>query len=694
MKDWILPFLVLALLIGVVPIPAQATSSSLVISQVYTGTGTGVSSIVSIGTGGVVPMKPQYQFIELFNRGTTAVSLTGWTLQYSADMTSAWQPFPLTGNIAAGQYYLIQAGTAGGNVSLPQPDLKISLTLPSGTSVPPGGGKLSLVYDAGALNNVCPTDPTVIDLLGYGSTTCSETRAVTPPADTDMLAMVRKNGGCTDTDVNSNDFTKVTPLFRNSSSPRNFCAGTTGTKTFSLADGGEDSFQTSGSASAPLTVGYARVQPDSASVAPGGVAIYGLRQGGTLITETGVAASRLSTSGLLYVEVSGTVNTGLAIANPNNDDVTISYTATDSSNIFNITITTGSLTVPANSQIARFLNEWPFPFRGITGILTFTASAPIAVTTLRGFTNERSELLVSTLPVLDPSVPPSTSITYLPYFAVRGGWRTELVLMNAYGAPVSGTVAFLDPSGNPITIPVGGGAIPLSVVDYTIPQNGTLKLALPNVAGVTQTGVIKVTPIAGDRTPVPLGVFSYSTGGVRVSEASVLGVQGTKLRTYIETSGAESTSPIQSGLVIANADVSMATVNLEVFRSNGTSTGLTKTVTIPVGGEVAQFASEVFPLLPTPFKGSLRISSDRIISVAGLRGRYNERGDFLTTTVPVSQEVSQGSSAEVIFPHIVDGGGYTTQFVLFNTVAGQNQSSTGNTRFRTTGGQLLDLTFQ
>jgi hypothetical protein len=684
MKHCILSFLVLASLIGIVPVPAQATSSSLVISQVYTGTGIGVSTSVSVGGSGIVPLKPEYQFIELFNRGTTAVNLTGWTLQYAVETVSTWQPFPLTGSIAAGQYYLIQAGPLGGNVSLPQTDFKIALTLPTTL------GKLALVNDTGALNSPCPTDPTVIDVLGYGSTLCYETRAATPPADADMLAMVRKNGGCTDTDMNFSDFTKVTPLFRNSGSSRNFCAGTSGTKTFSLADGGEDSFQTSGSAAASLTVGYARVQPDSTSIAPGGVAIYGLRQGGTLITETGVPASLLSTSGLLYVEIAAAVNTGLAIANPNNDDVTINYTVTDSNNVLNITY--GSLTVAANSQIARFLNEWPFPFRAITGLLTFTASEPIGVTTLRGYTNERGEFLVSTLPVLDPSVPPSTAITYLPYFAVKGGWRTELVLINTYGAPVTGTVAFLDPSGNPITIPVGGGAIPLSVADYTISQNSTTKLILPNVAGVTQTGVIKVIPTVGAPTPVPFAVFAYTNGGVRVSEASVVGVQGTKLRTYIETSGAGSTSPISSGLAIANTDVSMATVNLEVFRSNGTSTGLTKTVTIPAGGEVAQFASEVFPSLPTPFKGVLRISSDRIISVAGLRARYNERRDFLTTTVPVSQELSQGSSAEVIFPHIVDGGGYTTQFVLFDTVAGQN--STGNTRFRTTGGQLLDLTVQ
>jgi hypothetical protein len=78
--------------------------------------------------------------------------------------------------------------------------------------------------------------------------------------------------------------------------------------------------------------------------------------------------------------------------------------------------------------------------------------------------------------------------------------------------------------------------------------------------------------------------------------------------------------------------------------------------------------------------------------VAGLRGRYNERGDFLITTVPLSSELSTTSSAEVVFPHLVDGDGYTTQFVLFSTTTDQGQ--TGNVLLRSIGGQRLDLTLQ
>ena len=62
---------------------------------------------------------------------------------------------------------------------------------------------------------------------------------------------------------------------------------------------------------------------------------------------------------------------------------------------------------------------------------------------------------------------------------------------------------------------------------------------------------------------------------------------------------------------------------------------------------------------------------------------------MLVSTVPVVQETTQGSTAELEFPQVVDGGGYTTQFVLIDSVSGQ--TPTGSVDFRTVGGQPLDL---
>ena len=96
-----------------------------------------------------------------------------------------------------------------------------------------------------------------------------------------------------------------------------------------------------------------------------------------------------------------------------------------------------------------------------------------------------------------------------------------------------------------------------------------------------------------------------------------------------------------------------------------------------------------FESLALPFKSVLRISTGSAsgVSVVGLRGRYNERSDFLITTTSPVDETTPSSTAEIFFPHIVDSGGYTTQFVLFDGSAGQ--MTAGTLQFFDQAGQPL-----
>ena len=113
------------------------------------------------------------------------------------------------------------------------------------------------------------------------------------------------------------------------------------------------------------------------------------------------------------------------------------------------------------------------------------------------------------------------------------------------------------------------------------------------------------------------------------------------------------------------------------------------------GGEPAPAALGTAPTGGINFKGVLRITTTSSgISVVGLRTRTaNERGDFLVTTIPASNEANPPSSDEFVFPQIANGaspdGAYTTQFVLFSGTAGQ--ASTGNLHFVTQGGAALNL---
>jgi len=52
------------------------------------------------------------------------------------------------------------------------------------------------------------------------------------------------------------------------------------------------------------------------------------------------------------------------------------------------------------------------------------------------------------------------------------------------------------------------------------------------------------------------------------------------------------------------------------------------------------------------------------IAVSGVRTRYNERGDLLIATTPPVDRTAAPANSEMVFPHIVSGGGCTTRLIL------------------------------
>lgn len=77
--------------------------------------------------------------------------------------------------------------------------------------------------------------------------------------------------------------------------------------------------------------------------------------------------------------------------------------------------------------------------------------------------------------------------------------------------------------------------------------------------------------------------------------------------------------------------------------------------------------------------------------MAVIRGRYNERGDFLFSSTPLIPDSPIPADTESIIPHFVDGGGYTTSFIFMNS-----SSNPVNVLLRTESrsGQPTKLTFK
>src|SRR6266481_9692703 len=163
---------------------------------------------------------------------------------------------------------------------------------------------------------------------------------------------------------------------------------------------------------------------------------------------------------------------------------------------------------------------------------------------------------------------------------------------------------------------------------------------------------------------------------ITVSEAGCPVTSGTAFRTYVESSC--QSSNIKTGIAVANTSSSPATVTFDLTTLSGASAGVSPvTFNLPGSGQAAKFLSEIFPSLGSSFQGVLRITTTSSgLSVVGLRTTVNERTDFLIASTPPVVESNPSTTREWLFPHLVDGGGYTTQFILFSGTAGQSSSGT------------------
>lgn len=192
------------------------SNAQVVISQVY-------------GGGGNSGAQYTNDFVELFNRGTASVDISGWSIQYASATGPSTAPFawavnsiPAGTSIAAGKYYLIKlaAGTTASS-ALPTPDLDVT-TSPinmSGTA-----GKVALVNSTTALTGTTLTVGTYVDMVGFGPT-ASYFEGTAPTAIlSNTTAAIRLNGGCTDNNANNTDFLVAAPSPRNSSTATNTCS--------------------------------------------------------------------------------------------------------------------------------------------------------------------------------------------------------------------------------------------------------------------------------------------------------------------------------------------------------------------------------------------------------------------------------------------------------------------------------------
>src|SRR5262245_51845015 len=466
--------------------------------------------------------------------------------------------------------------------------------------------------------------------------------------------------------------------------------------TYGIADPGAMSFGTSG---APLStiVGYASIQSNAGTAVPPGVAVFAYRRNNVLVTEAGVPAAAPISSGRIYAEVNGRTNTGLAFVNPGNQPALISFFFTDSAGR---DFGHSAISIPAKGLLGRFLDDSPFSSGTLVrGTLTFNASTPVSVVALRGYTNERNEFLITTLPVSDLSMPVSRSVIF-PHLADGDGWTTKIVLVNPTDITMTGAIAFIEQGGTsgqagPLDLNVDGQLG--STLTYTIPPRSSWSGLTSGSGTAVRVGSARVTPANNSGIPSGVAIFSYRRNGIVVTESGVIATsEGAGFRLFAESSGTfNDPGSLQTGIAITNLSEEPANVTLQLTTLTGANIA-TGSLLVAGRGQRALFLNELpgFSSLPVSFQGILRVSTNDAagVSVIGLRGRYNERRDFLIATTPsVNESDVPVSSAESFFPYLAEGGGYTTQFVLLSA---QGRSSTGWVRFYSETGATLNLSLR
>jgi endonuclease G len=173
------------------------SDSAIVISQLY-------------GGGGNAGAVYRNDYVELYNRGATAVDITGWSLQYASATGSSWSNKQLlAGSIGPGQYYLISLAGGTNGAFLPEPNSDGGINMSGST------GKVALVNNADELSGTCPIgSPGIMDFVGYGSSANCQEGATRAPAPSVTTAILRRDGGQTDTDTNGSDFITGSPFPR------------------------------------------------------------------------------------------------------------------------------------------------------------------------------------------------------------------------------------------------------------------------------------------------------------------------------------------------------------------------------------------------------------------------------------------------------------------------------------------------
>lgn len=480
---------------------AAHADGSVVISQAYGGGGNSGATL-------------RNDYVELFNRSSASVSLSGWCVQYASSAGQFTlgnnQMTPLAGTIPAGGYYLVQLSQGtGGTQNLPAPDAS-GLTMMSASS-----GKLALLSScATAFGADEPlTGGRLVDFVGFG-TAASRFEGSGPTANlANTTAAIRANAGCQDNDNNQADFSVGASAPRNSLSPQQQCTSINAPVV------------TSCPTNVALTVGAGGSQNISARDLDGTVANATV----TSVSNPGIALSSFVPAVSIGADANATLSFDSALS-VGNHSVTVAFNNSDAApQTASCTIAVNVIPTSTNYRIHDIQgasHTSPLNNQQVTvpGIVTARASNGFYMQDWLPDANEATSEGIFVFTNAAPAVAVGDRVSVSGrVFEFRAGGDDGLT--NLTTTEITAPTVVIESSGNalpaPVVIGAGGRVPPTSVID----NDATSSVETSGTFDVTTDGIDFYESLEGMRVQINNPVASGPTNSF--GEISVLADNGT-----------------------------------------------------------------------------------------------------------------------------------------------------------------------
>jgi hypothetical protein len=326
-------------------------------------------------------------------------------------------------------------------------------------------------------------------------------------------------------------------------------------------------------------------------------------------------------------------------------------------------VATGRGTIPPRSHIAGFVTELAGIARDFkiqadpataAGSLEITGDRPVALAALRFTYNLQNEALITAIPVADLDRKTMEACRYLPWFVDGGGYATGLTLLNTTDSWESGLLRIMDANGHPL--PVSGR--------YSLSPYGVFRLQSGGSAPATSTGWVQIIPDAGTSLPFAMGLFSFKQNGELLSLSSIPATPPTThARVHVDR-----TSWHDTGVAVGNPSAAASRVDLKVFRADGTAHPASAgelSLRLPANGHIARFGEEFFQHVPRGFTGTLDLTSTVPFVALTMRSLLTFR-NYEHRMVFSAADITREASPDAFFPHVADGGAYSTDLLFLN----------------------------